>query len=109
MMNFGLVCAVHIAINWCARPKAVSREISLIPTQFRPFGAGNSSFRLPKRKSGILHGPPSLFVNLCGGDVLVIEEILNGFDRQAGIQQQRCGGRAEGVWGVKALLHFFAA
>jgi hypothetical protein len=38
---------------------------------------------------GVFHQPP-LIVNLRGGDVLVVEEILNGLNRHTGIQQ-RCG------------------
>ena len=34
-------------------------------------------------RGGVAHGAPSLIVNLRRGDVLVIEEVLDGFDGYA--------------------------
>jgi hypothetical protein len=59
-------------------------------------------------RGGIPHGPPALVVNLGGSDVFVVEQILYGPDRHAGVEQQGCRGGPQGVRRLEALAHFRA-
>lgn len=47
-------------------------------------------------------GPPALVVDLRAGDVAVAEDLLHLGDVDAGVEQERCGRRAERVRRVDA-------
>ena len=66
-------------------------------------GAGGLSSNRHFMRGGIPHRQPPLVVDLGGGDVLVIEQFLDGFNRHAGVQQL-CPRRAYSFFFVRRLI-----
>ena len=57
-------------------------------------------------RSGVAHRAPPLIINLRRGDVLVVEKVLDRFNRHAGIQQQGRRRRPQRMRRVNALLMY---
>jgi len=56
----------------------------------------------------VAYAPPPFVVNLGCGDVLVVEKILDGFNRLSGIEKQSRSRGPKGVGGVTTSCNCWA-